>query len=136
VSELETLKVFLLRDRSPESDRVRLMFDTAVATLQTPEVSERRFAELDRYAGDRRHRGATELLGLDALRRDPTDFLSTGDVVGLVALPRIVRSELADGYPQGQRTARGFMLAPREINEILKRAWVPTSSEASRRTLQ
>jgi hypothetical protein len=136
VSELETLKVFLLRDRSPESDRVRLMFDTAVATLQTPEVSERRFAELDRYAGDRRHRGATELLGLDALRRDPTDFLSTGDVVGLVALPRIVRSELADGYPQGQRTARGFMLAPREIDEILKRAWVPTSSEGSQRTLQ
>ena len=33
-------------------------------------------------------------------------------------------SELPDGYPQGQGTARWFMLAPREINEILKRAWV------------
>jgi hypothetical protein len=136
VAELKALKISLPRDRPPGSDQVRLMFDTAIATLQAPEVSERRFAELDRYAGGRQHRGAAELLGLDALRRDPTDFLSTGDVVGLIALPRIVRSELADGYPQGQRTARGFILAPHEINEILKRAWVPNSSADQERTLQ
>jgi hypothetical protein len=136
LAELEALKVALPRDSPPGSDRVDLMFNTAIATLQAPEVSEQRFAELERSAAGRRVRGAAEILELDALRRDPTDFLPTGDVVGLLALPTIVRSELAAGYPQGQRTGRGFMLAAREINEILKRAWRTTPVADQENTLQ
>lgn len=90
--------------------------------------AERRFVEPDGSARGRELIGAAELLGSDALRRDPTDFLPSGEALGLVALPAIVRSDPADYYQRHRPTHRGFMIPPGEIKEILKRAWGPTSS--------
>ena len=136
VAELEALKASLPRDDPAGSDRVGLMFNTAIATLRAPEVSEQRFAQLEGSAAGRRVRRAGEILEWDALRRDPTDFLPSGGIAGLLALPTIVRSGLAGGYPQGQRTGRGFMLAAREINDILKRAWRTSPMADQEHTLQ
>jgi len=127
VSELAVIKASVLRKNPPGAFHVRLMLDTAIATLREPDASEQRFLERDRGARGQELSGTAELLGLDVLSRDPTDFLPSGEALGLVALPTIIRSDPADYYPRRQPTHRGFMIAPSEIKEILKRAWGPTT---------
>jgi len=98
VTEIEAIGVSKAEDRS-RSGFIGPMFNSAIETLSEPQAAEKQF---DRFARD----AATsrlahpKLLGLDALRLDSTEITPEGRLLGLIALPSIIRSPLGDYYPR------------------------------------
>ena len=130
VTEVEAIGAFKAEDRS-WSGFLGPMFNSAIETLREPQVAERQF---DRFARD----AATarlahpKLLGLDALRLDSTEITSEGQILGLIALPSIVRSPLGEDYP---RLSNSLLIRPRDISVILERAWAAAPSDDGPRVL-
>jgi hypothetical protein len=111
---------------------VELMLNAAIETLRDPKASEQRYTELV-YDNGKRSSNRANLLGPDALRRDPAEILPTGDILGIIALPLIVRSKPSEYYPRNG--TEGYMIRPCEILQILKRAWIPDVRFPASRTL-
>jgi hypothetical protein len=91
------------------------MFRSAIETLKEPQLSEKRFDRFTRDAAATKL-SHPKLLGLDALRLDSTEITREGRTLGLIALPSIVRSPVAELYPRQTSS----LLRPRDISFILE----------------
>jgi len=119
VHEIEQAGAFARRQLA-QSPHIWFMLNCAMQTLTRPDVSEKRFGELLRKA-ERSEIAHPKLLGLDAIRLDPLEAVPTSGQLGLIALPHIARAPLGSYYPR--RCTPGFVLRPRDISKIVRRAW-------------
>ena len=131
VTEIEAVGAFGFDDPS-RSDFVGLMLNCAIETLREPQASEKLFDRWTRNAATSKL-GHPKLLGLDALRLDPTEITPEGRLLGLIALPSIIRSPLGEYYPRQSNPA--LLVRPRDISLIIERAWAAASSDYGRRVL-
>jgi hypothetical protein len=129
-TEIELIGASKVGDRS-WTDLLDPMFRSAIETLNEPQLSEKRFGRLTRDAAAAKL-SHPKLLGLDALRLDSTEITPDGRILGLIALPWIVRSQVPELYP---RQTNSLLLRPRDISFILERAWAAAPPEAGRRVL-
>jgi hypothetical protein len=129
-TEIELIGASKVGDRS-WTDLLNPMFRSAIETLKEPQLSEKRFGRLTRDAAAAKL-SHPKLLGLDALRLDSTEITPDGRILGLIALPWIVRSQVPELYP---RQTNSLLLRPRDISFILERAWAAAPPEAGRRVL-
>jgi hypothetical protein len=111
---------------------VELMLKAAIETLRDPGASEQRYTNLI-CDNSKRSSSRVNLLGPDALWRDPAEILPTGHILGITALPLIVRSKPSEYYPRNGK--EGYMIRPCEILQILKRAWIPDVPSPASQTL-
>jgi hypothetical protein len=131
VTEIEAVGALSVEDRS-QSDFVKLMTNCAIETLLEPQAAEKLF---DRWTRDssKSKLAHPKLLGLDALRLDSSEITPEGQLLGLVALPSIIRSPLGGYYPRHSNPA--LLISPRDISLILERAWATASSDYGSRIL-
>ena len=115
-----------------QSSQVWFMLNCAMQTLVRPDVSEKRFDQLVRKAA-RLELAHPKLLGLDAVRLDPTEAVPRAGQLGLIALPHIARTPLGSYYPR--RSTPGFVLRPLDISKIVRRAWGVAASKHGSSTL-
>jgi hypothetical protein len=129
-TEIETIGASKFEDPS-RLDFVGPMLNSAIETLREPQAAERLFIRWTRDAATSRL-AHPKLLGVDALRLDPTHITPEGRSLGLIALPSIIRSPLGENYP---RESSSLLIRPRDISLILERAWAATSSDYGPRIL-
>jgi hypothetical protein len=130
VSEIEAIGASKALDPA-WSNSSKTMFDSAVETLREPQLAEKQFDQFTRNAATSKLRHP-KLLGLDALRLDSTETIPDGHLLGLIALPSIVRSPLGEYYP---RQNNSLLLPPQYISLILERAWATASLDDGKRVL-
>ena len=131
LTELQVAGTHTLRSEAGAA-YVELMLKAAIETLRDPRASEQRYTDLV-YDSNKRSSNRAILLDPDALRRDPAEILSTGHILGITALPLIVRSKPSEYYPRNGK--EGYMIRPCEILQILKRAWIPDVWSPASQTL-
>jgi hypothetical protein len=107
-------------DRANKSDgHFGHMLECALRVLRDPGSSDRQLSQLQRSS--RRKEISPNIFGLDAVRLDPTALVGANQYLGLLALPFIIRTSPSSYYPTIK--AAGVSLRPREILQILNRAW-------------
>jgi hypothetical protein len=131
VTEIEAVGASRVEDRS-RAGFFGLMLNCAIETLREPQAAEKYFDRLTRDAATSKL-AHPKLLGLDALRLDSAEIIPEGGVLGLIALPSIIRSPLGEYYPRHGSPA--LLIRPRDISLILERAWAAASSDYGPRTL-
>jgi hypothetical protein len=131
VTEIEAVGALRVEDRS-QPGFVELMWNCAIETLLEPQAAEKFF---DRWTRDasRSKLAHPKLLGLDALRLDSSEITPEGQLLGLIALPSIIRSPLGGYYPRQRNPA--LLISPRDISLILERAWAAASTDYGSRIL-
>jgi hypothetical protein len=72
-------------------------------------------------------RGYCSLATREALTLDPTDLGTTGEMIGLAALPAIMRSPLSHHFPVSSAGTRSLLPRRPEMRLMLRRAWGPTT---------
>jgi hypothetical protein len=129
-TEVEAIGASKVEDRS-WSYLLGPMFSSAIETLKEPRFAENLF---DRFARDTAASKLShpKLLGLDALRLDSTEVTPEGRLLGLIALPSIVRSPIGEHYP---RRTNSLLIRPRDISLILERAWAAAPPDGGPRVL-
>jgi hypothetical protein len=129
-TEIEAIGASGVQGRS-RSSYVGLMLKSAVETLREPQASEKIFHRLTRDAATTKF-AHPKLFGLDALRLDSAEIIQEDGLLGLVALPSIIRLPLGDYYP---RQSNSMLIRPRDISLILERAWAAAPSDYGPRVL-
>jgi len=102
------------------------MTDTALSVLRDPATARRQFDQIGSLAMDRRSRAAGGFLTPAALRQDPTVILSSGEMLGLLALATFVGAPAQTYYPVNSTLTFGVPPLPHEIASVIGRAWAPT----------
>jgi hypothetical protein len=123
VAEIEAIGASKVEDRS-QPGFIGPMLNSAIETLREPQAAEKLFKRSTRDAATSKL-AHPKLLGLDALRLDSTEITPEGRLLGLIALPSIIRLPLGEYYP---RQSNSLLLRPRDISLILERAWAAASS--------
>jgi hypothetical protein len=131
VTEIEAIGASGVQGRS-RSSYVGLMLNSAIETLREPQASEKLFDRLMRDAATTKL-AHPKLFGLDALRLDSAEIILERGLLGLIALPSIIRSPLGEYYPR--RSNPALLIRPRDISLILERAWAASSTDHGPRTL-
>jgi hypothetical protein len=112
--------------RMPGQDYADLAFQTAAESLRVwdrgLEPPKRILARLGWNST-----GRTGLATRAALTLDPTDLGTTGEMIGLAALPAILRSTSPHHFPVHAGGAQPRMPPLREMRSILRRAWSPAT---------
>ena len=119
-------------DTSSRSEYFPELLQSAIAVLRDPEQATRRFLRFVEHEANPKSK-SPRLFGLDALRSDPATMLSSGHCLGLLALPTIVGSDPSEYYPR--HGSPGFLIRPRDVLQILRRAWNSRSPLKDRRIL-
>ena len=119
-------------DASSRSEYFPDLLQSAIAVLRDPEQATRRFLRFVEHEANPKSK-SPRLFGLDALRSDPATMLSSGHCLGLLALPTIVGSDPSEYYPR--HGSPGFLIRPRDVLQILRRAWDSRSPLKDRRIL-
>jgi enoyl-CoA hydratase/carnithine racemase len=104
--------------------RIGLTGDYGIAWLLTRLVGTSRAREL---------MFLSERIDARRCRLDSAEIIPEGGVLGLIALPSIIRSPLGEYYPRHGSPA--LLIRPRDISLILERAWAAASSDYGPRTL-
>jgi hypothetical protein len=123
VAEIEAIGASKVEDRS-RPGFIGPMLNSAIETLREPQAAEKLFNRWTRDAATSKL-AHPKLLGLDALRLDSTEITPEGRLLGLIALPSIIRLPLGEYYP---RQNNSLLIRPRDISLILERAWAAASS--------
>jgi hypothetical protein len=123
VAEIEAIGASKVEDRS-RPGFIGPMLNSAIETLREPQAAEKLFNRWTRDAATSKL-AHPKLLGLDALRLDSTEITPEGRLLGLIALPSIIRLPLGEYYP---RQSNSLLIRPRDISLILERAWAAASS--------
>ena len=129
-TEIEAIGASKVEDRS-RSGFIGPMLSCAIETLREPQAAEKLFNRLTRDAASLKLEHP-KLLGVDALRLDSTEITPEGRLLGLVALPSIIRAPLGEYYP---RQSNSLLIHPRDISLILERAWSANSLDYGPRIL-
>jgi hypothetical protein len=130
VAEIEAIGASKVEDRS-RPGFIGPMLNSAIETLREPQAAEKLFKRSTRDAATSKL-AHPKLLGLDALRLDSTEITPEGRLLGLIALPSIIRLPLGEYYP---RQSNSLLIRPRDISLILERAWAAASSDYGPRIL-
>ena len=130
VAEIEAIGASKVEDRSRRGF-IGPMLNSAIETLREPQAAEKLFKRSTRDAATSKL-AHPKLLGLDALRLDSTEITPEGRLLGLIALPSIIRLPLGEYYP---RQSNSLLIRPRDISLILERAWAAASSDYGPRIL-
>jgi hypothetical protein len=130
VAEIEAIRASKVEDRS-RPGFIGPMLNSAIETLREPQAAEKLFKRSTRDAATSKL-AHPKLLGLDALRLDSTEITPEGRLLGLIALPSIIRLPLGEYYP---RQSNSLLIRPRDISLILERAWAAASSDYGPRIL-
>jgi hypothetical protein len=113
------------RRRAPFDAWVETMTATALNVLRDPATAKLRFDQIGSLGMDRPLRATAGFLTPAALRQDPTEILSSGEMLGLLALPTFVGASPQMYYPVRSTPTFGVPLSPREIASVIGRAWAP-----------
>lgn len=111
--------------RAPFDALVETMTATALNVLRDPTTARLRFDRIGSLGMDRQSRSTGGFLTPAALRRDPTEILRSGEMLGLVALPTFVDAPAQSFYPVSSAPTFGVPPSPHEIASVIGRAWAP-----------
>jgi hypothetical protein len=117
--------------RAPFDALVETMTATALNALRDPAAARLRFDQIDSIGIDRQSRATGGFLTPAALRRDPTEILWSGEMLGLLALPTFVGAPAQTYYPVSSTSTSGVPLSPHEIASVIGRAWAPAGFASS-----
>lgn len=132
--EIERTALFLAHRDLPDSAYVRPMLSTALLTLRDPASATKVLASTPGLAEAfcPTPRG---LMGGRTSRRDPTEVLPTGHIIGLLALPRIVGVDGPSFYPVDPARQGALKASPLQVREVLRRAWSADGAPRRERVL-
>lgn len=111
--------------RAPFDALVETMTATALNVLRDPAGARLRFDQIGSLGMDRQSRASGGFLTPAALRRDPTEILWSGEMLGLLALPSFVGAAAQTYYPVNSTPTVGVPPSPLEIASVIGRAWAP-----------
>lgn len=112
--------------RMPGQDYAHLAFQTAADSLHVRDRGLEPPAHILARLGWNSN-GRAGLATRAALTLDPTDLGTTGEMIGLAALPAILRSTAPHHFPVHSGSVRPGLPRLSEMRSILRRAWSPAA---------
>jgi hypothetical protein len=110
---------------APFEALIETMTATVLTVLRDPAAARARFDQMGGRGMDPQSRATEGFLTPAALCQDPTEILSSGEMLGLLALATFVGAPAPTYYPLSSTPTPGVPPSPPEIATVMARAWAP-----------